>query len=350
MWRDEPRWWYASGKPLTARLLAPLGHAYGSLAALRLRRGRPWRAGVPVVCIGNFTAGGTGKTPIAIMVAQCVASLGRQPAFLTRGYGGRTRGPLLVDAAAHSSALVGDEPLLLARHHPTIVARDRAAGARSLIAIAGRSSVIIMDDGLQNPTLFKDLSIAVVDGRRGLGNGLCIPAGPLRAPLAAQLASIGAVVVNRSMQATPGDDDIAASVKSHFAGPILTSTIQPDGDVGWISERPLIAFAGIGAPDRFFATLQTLGGTLAEAVPYPDHHPFTADDALHLIALADARGARLVTTAKDHVRLATSRGPLADLAAATRVVAIRASMENADRQRLVALLEAALRDADRRLV
>lgn len=349
MWRDEPGWWYASDRSLTARFLAPLGCAYGSLAEHRLRRSQPWRAGVPVICIGNFTAGGTGKTPIAILVAQCIASLGRQPVFLTRGYGGSSRGPLQVDATAHSSSLVGDEPLLLARHYPTVVARDRVAGARALMAIAGNSSVIVMDDGLQNPALAKDLCIAVVDGRRGFGNGRCIPAGPMRAPLAFQLGLTGAVIVNRPTEDDPSAKDVATRLKLDFAGPVLTSTIRPSGDVAWIAERPLVAFAGIGAPERFFATLEALGGHLAEGVAFPDHHVFTDADAARLLARAAATGGRLATTEKDHVRLAAGRGPLADLRSAARALPIRAVLQSTDHERLNVLLEQTLRDADRRL-
>lgn len=349
MWRDEPRWWYASDRSSTARLLAPLGRVYGALTERRLRLSRPWRASVPVICIGNFTAGGTGKTPVAILVAQCIASLGRKPVFLTRGYGGSSRGPLQVDATAHSAKLVGDEPLLLARHYPTVVARDRAAGARTLVALAGDGSVIVMDDGLQNPALAKDLSIAVIDGRRGLGNGRCIPAGPMRAPLALQLTLTDAVIVNRPAEGDQRGQDVAARLKPDFAGPVLTSTIQPSGDVAWIAERPLVAFAGIGVPDRFFATLEALGGRLVDRVPFPDHHVFTDGDARSLLARAAATGARLVTTEKDHVRLAGDVGPLAELRAATRVLPIRAVLQGGDHERLVDLLSDALRQADHRI-
>src|SRR6185295_300855 len=182
-------WWKKSGA--AAALLSPLAAIYGSVAARRLAQSGE-RTGVPVICIGNPTVGGAGKTPTAIAVARMLISAGERPAFLTRGFGGRLAGPVIVEPS-HAAAEVGDEPLLLARVAPTVVSRDRVAGARH--AIAAGATAIVMDDGFQNPALAKDLSILVIDGTRGIGNGHVIPAGPLRAPLAPQLGRAHAILV-----------------------------------------------------------------------------------------------------------------------------------------------------------
>ena len=193
---EEPSWWYNREAALAQRLLDPVARIWAWSAVRRLRTGKPHRVGLPVVCVGNFTAGGTGKTPLALYLARALADRGERPAFLTRGYGGRLRGPHVVDTALDTAADVGDEPLLLARQALTVVARDRAKGAALIAGLSGLAppTAIVMDDGLQNPGLAKDLSIAVVDARRGLGNGRVIPAGPLRAPLAAQLRIVDAIV------------------------------------------------------------------------------------------------------------------------------------------------------------
>lgn len=344
MWRDEPRWWYAAERSPMAQALAPVGWLYGSLTEQRMRRAQPWRADIPVVCIGNFTAGGTGKTPIAIMVAEYIAALGWEPVFLSRGYGGSHAGPVWVDATAHTSSIVGDEPLLLARHGRTLVARDRAAGARMIQGDGAENRVIVMDDGLQNPAMHKDLRLAVVDGKRGFGNGLCIPAGPLRAPLKFQFALADAMIVNMAGGLDMDGKPLLAGLSPKFAGPVLASTIRPAADSAWIAERPLIAFAGIGTPDRFFATLEALGGCIAERVPFPDHHTFTAADAQTLLLLASAHpDSQLISTEKDFVRLSADTGPLAELAKATRVLPIRATLGTDDNQRMQVLLENAIR-------
>src|SRR3990172_10587814 len=183
MRREAPFWWYRN-KGAVAALLAPLGQLYGRIAEARARGAAPYRSRLPVICIGNFTAGGAGKTPTAIAVAELLKGLGMRPAFLTRGYGGKSRGPVVV-AKGQTAAAVGDEPLLLAEHAPTMVAADRVLGAKAIEttdASVVDASVIVMDDGFQNPHLAKDLSLIVVDSEVGIGNGLVMPAGPLRAP------------------------------------------------------------------------------------------------------------------------------------------------------------------------
>jgi tetraacyldisaccharide 4'-kinase len=180
---DEPTWWYGGGGDFRQRALVPLGRLYGWIAERRYSRHRPYRSRLPVICVGNFTAGGTGKTPLAIAIARLLIARGERPVFLTRGYGGRTAGPAWVAASPGAARLYGDEPLLLCAVAPTLVARDRRAGVIAIEADRRQPTVIVMDDGLQNGAVAKDLSLALVDGKRGVGNGEVIPAGPLRAPL-----------------------------------------------------------------------------------------------------------------------------------------------------------------------
>ena len=342
----EPSWWYARPPGWAGRLLEPAGALWGQLAQRRFARGSAYRAALPIICIGNFTAGGTGKTPLALEVAGMVHAMGLKPAFLSRGYGGRQRGPHWVDAARDRSADVGDEPLLLAAAHPTLVARDRSAGARAIVEGPVSADVIIMDDGLQNPEVAKDLTIAVIDGARGIGNGRVIPAGPLRAPLAFQLTLVDAVVVNRGSVGdaggSPPASDFADRLRREFEGPVLDAAIAPIGSTDWLSGSPVVAFAGIGVPDRFFATLRTLGAQLAGKIAFPDHHAFDQADATRLLDLARSHGAMLVTTEKDRVRLAGLDGPLAELRDAARALPIRMKLEARDESRLAALIEGAV--------
>jgi tetraacyldisaccharide 4'-kinase len=290
----EPAFWWQHG---TGHLLAPVAAVYGAVASLRMRaRGR--RAGVPVICLGNLTIGGAGKTPAALTVAHLLLAAHERPFFLSRGYGGRLAGPLRVDPAIHHAADVGDEPLLLTRLAPTVVTRDRIAGAK--FARSAGASVIVMDDGLQNPSLAKDLAIVLVDGQRGIGNGRVIPAGPLRAPLAIQLARTQALVV-------VGPPEGAATVLG-VARPrgiaIFYARIEPDHNVvAAIGRRQVLAFAGIGDPDKFFATLAEAGIEVAERLSFPDHHRYTAAQAQDLIARAKASNLMLLTTEKDLMRL-----------------------------------------------
>lgn len=290
-------WW----KPGGGLVLSPLGGLYGAAAWLRLRRhGRS--AGIPVICLGNLTAGGAGKTPAALLVVRLLLAAHRRPFFLSRGYGGRLRGPVLVNPKIHRARDVGDEPLLLARLAPTIVARDRVAGAEA--ARFGGASVIVMDDGFQNPSLQKDLSILLVDSRRGIGNGRIIPAGPLRAPLDAQLARAQALVM-------VGSGDEAAAVE-HAARqrrlPIFHGRIEPDRQtLAALSGRKVLAFAGIADPGKFFATLEQAGIDIAARREFADHHQYTAGEARDLLARARADNLLLLTTEKDHVRLSGNR-------------------------------------------
>jgi len=325
----EPAFWWGEGT-LAAGLLAPLGTAYGAVAAARLGwRGR--RAAVPVMCVGNPTVGGAGKTPTALAVAQMLLGAGERPAFLTRGYGGSERGPLQVDAARHRAADVGDEPLLLARAAPTVVARDRVAGAHMATALG--ASVIVMDDGFQNPSLAKDLSVLVVDGRRGIGNGRIVPAGPLRAPLPAQLERAQALVVVGSDR---GAGDVVAAAHAHGLA-VFSARLQPDPSfIAALGGGRVLAFAGIGDPEKFFTTLTEAGVAVVARKSFPDHHRYTQAQAQALCDEADREGLVLVTTEKDAARLAGD-ADVAELATHAHALPVTLTFEEPERFRTLLL-------------
>ena len=232
----------------------------------------PYRSRLPVICIGNFTAGGGGKTPTAIAVAKVLKEAGERPCFLTRGYGGKTQGPVLV-AKGQSAAEVGDETLLLAVHAPAVVAADRAAGARLIEGTD--ATVIVMDDGFQNPQLAKDFSLIVVDAATGLGNGLVMPAGPLRAPLDKQTPRADALLlIGEGGKTAPLAKSFEAANK-----PVLKARMTPRGDARWLGILPVIGFAGIANPKKFYATLSQSGARLTGTRSFPDHHPYTERQA-----------------------------------------------------------------------
>ncbi|MFM9848599.1 MAG: tetraacyldisaccharide 4'-kinase [Hyphomicrobiaceae bacterium] len=337
---DEPVWWYDADHRLVQRLLQPIGAIWGAIATRSYERSTVYRSRLPVVCIGNFTVGGTGKTPLAVQVAAELQRLGRKTIFLTRGYGGRRAGPHWVDQAADTAADVGDEPLLLARQAPTLVSRDRAAGAKAIETGDRPADVIIMDDGMQNPSLAKDLSLAVVDGRRGIGNGRVIPAGPLRAPLDFQFGLADAIVVNEPQDA--GSTATADWLRQRFPGPVLTASVQPTEPVAWLENADVVAFAGTGAPQRFFDLLRRFGANVVQAVSFPDHHSFGEADARRLMDRASAASATLITTEKDWVRMDGSTECVGRLKDASRVLPIALVFGERDRERLKALLEVAV--------
>jgi len=259
----------------------------------------PWRAPVPVICIGNVVAGGAGKTPVALSLGRRLIGQGRKVHFLSRGFGGLALGPLRVDPEKHSARDVGDEPLLLARVGPTWVSAERAAGALEASGGPDGPDVIIMDDGFQNPGVFKDLSLLVVDGDYGFGNGQMIPAGPLREPVAAALARAAAMVLI-------GED--AAGVNNHPAlqekdTPVLRANIKPNPETAGLKGKPVFAFAGIARPEKFFKSLKETGLDIKGTRSFADHHPFDPADLEALKAAAAEAGAALVTTEKDAVRL-----------------------------------------------
>jgi tetraacyldisaccharide 4'-kinase len=292
-----PAFWWQAEPSLLARLLRPAGLIYGSVAGRRM--GRPGeRAPLPVVCIGNFTLGGAGKTPTALAVAGMLAGAGERPAFLSRGYGGRLPGPLRVEPH-HRAADVGDEPLLLARSAPAVVSRDRPAGARLAHGIG--ATVVVMDDGLQNPSLVKDCALAVVDGATGIGNGLALPSGPLRAPMEAQWPAVDAVLV---IGGGAGGEAMAREAERRGRRVFRAGLMADPAAARALRGRRVLAFAGIGRPDKFFETLRACGAAVEAARPFPDHHPYTQADLAGLKAEAEQQGLQPVTTEKDLVRIA----------------------------------------------
>ncbi len=323
----EPAFWWQPGR---GRLLSPLAAIYGAMAGSRMRA-QGSRAGVPVICLGNLTVGGAGKTPAALAVAHLLLGARERPFFLSRGYGGRLAGPIRVNPPVHSAADVGDEPLMLTRLAPTVVAHDRVAGAK--FARSTGASVIVMDDGFQNPSLAKDLAVLLVDGLRGIGNGRVFPAGPLRAPLEIQIAHAQAVVVVGPPQRAAAVVDAAR----HHGLAIFHGRLEPDRNVvAALGSRKVLAFAGIANPEKFFTTLSEAGVAVAERSSFPDHHRYTAAEAQALIARAEAGNLVLLTTEKDLARIAGAPH-LAAIAARANALPVRLMIEEADAFRQMVL-------------
>ncbi len=293
--RRAPSFW-ASGHTMLPLLLSPLASLYGMASSARYAMVRPAHAPVPVICIGNITAGGAGKTPAAIAITSFLKGRGRKPHILTRGYGGSAAGPLRVDPN-HNASEVGDEALLLARVASTWVGRDRVATAQR--AVEAGADVLVMDDGFQNPSLVKDLAFLVVDGGFGLGNGRIIPAGPLRESPEAALRRATAVIYIDD----PGGNAAGPPPRGLDRVPVFPARLEPTPEAALFAEQPVVAFAGIGRPAKFFHTLRALGAKVVGAHAFPDHHRYQPDDLMALIDDAVAKGAKVVTTEKDAVRL-----------------------------------------------
>lgn len=315
----EPAFWRRPAG-LASRLLSPLAAAYGAVAGARMAR--PGRnVGIPVICIGNLTLGGAGKTPTALAVARMLQAGGETPVFLSRGYGGRLAGPLQVHSTMHRAIDIGDEPLLLVRTAPTIVAHDRSKGAP--MAVTAGASVIVMDDGFQNPSLAKDFSVLVVDGRRGVGNGQVVPAGPLRAPLGAQFERAQALLV-------VGDGDASGVVDEARVRtmPVFRGRLTPDERfIASLAGSRVLAFAGIGDPEKFFATLRAAGVAVAATRSFADHHCYTRAQAQALCEQADRDGLVLVTTEKDLARMRGDRD-LEQLAVRSRALPVTLTFDD----------------------
>ncbi len=300
---STPRWWYVKAdapRRVTRMVLTPVSWIWAVVTARRIARTVPEDAGVPVICVGNLTVGGTGKTPVVRELLRLLTDQGIAAHGLSRGYGGRLKGPLRVDPAIHTAADVGDEPLMLARDYPLWISPDRVAGARA--AKAGGAAVLVMDDGHQNPTLRKALSLVVVDGetRKGewpFGDGAVFPAGPMREPLAAGLARTDAVVMLLPGDMAAPDPELMAL----FAGgPVLIARLESAAPP---PAGPQVGFAGIGKPWKVERALEAAGCDLKDFVRFPDHHPYSDADLGLLDEVAARYGAGLVTTEKDWVRL-----------------------------------------------
>lgn len=293
-----PRWWYArdgTASPVLRLLLTPLSWIWAAETARRIAAGRPVDPGVPVICVGNLTLGGTGKTPVVREIARRLRGH-----VLSRGYGGSEAGPLRVDPTRHAAAEVGDEPLMLAHDLSVWIARDRAAGARA--AAGAGAKVIVMDDGHQNPAVRKALSLVVVDGEaRGgewpFGAGRVFPAGPMREPLAAGLARADAAIVLLPADLPGPDPDLLSQLS---AVPVLVARLAPAAPP---PDGPQVGFAGVGKPWKVERALQAAGCELADFAPFPDHHPYDEATLARLADRAAQFGAGLVTTEKDWARL-----------------------------------------------
>jgi tetraacyldisaccharide 4'-kinase len=297
----EPVFWYRPSSWMS-RLLMPLAVVYGSIAERRLQR-KGLQAGVPVLCVGNYHVGGAGKTPTVLALVKLLRDLGETPVVLSRGYGGTLRGPVMVDPGRHAAIDVGDEPLMLARTVPVVVARDRADGLA--LARSQGASVIVMDDGFQNPAIVKDASLIVIDANRGLGNACVFPAGPLRAPLPPQVARTDALIVVGEGAAA---GDAAAAVAAQ-GKPVLSARLKADEvSMNSLGGKRALAFAGIGDPLRFFRTLRASGIEVAKERAFADHHVFSRSEIESLIAEARRDALTPVTTEKDLARMRDREG------------------------------------------
>ena len=318
-----PSFWWRRRPSISAVALWPVSAAWGAVAARRMARPPAYRSRLPVICIGNYTTGGEGKTPTAIAIAEIAVREGLRPGFLTRGYRGSVAGPLLVDPLEMTAERVGDEPLLLARAGPTVVSGERGPGARLLET--KDIDLIVMDDGFQSTGLAKDLCLVVADSTAGLGNRLVMPAGPLRAPLRPQLRRTdGLIVIGDGPARAP-----LASLAARSGKILITARLEPVDPARWAGVR-VLAFAGIGRPEKFFASLAAAGASFAGRVAFDDHHLPTAAEAGSLLTHAEGGTIRLVTTEKDMARLAGRTGILAELRAKAEAFPVRLRFEAPD--------------------
>lgn len=332
-----PFWWQPHG--IQSALLSPFGWVYGRVARRILDRRVRKAVDVPVICVGNFTVGGSGKTPTALALADAALARGLKPGFLSRGYGGSVHHAALVDLARDTARLVGDEPMLLAAKAPTVVSPNRVEGAEMLVSEG--VDLIIMDDGFQSARLVFDQALLVVDARRGVGNGCVFPAGPVRAPVIDQVRHADALIV-----VGEGDGaDPMIRLAARAAKPIHLARFQPRNAAQFLG-RNCLAFAAIGDPEKFFRTLEEAHIRLARCQGFPDHHPFTDDEIKDLLTEAELYGLDLITTAKDHVRLRAGHGRAQELLEKTSVLEIDLAFDSPDVPAVI--VEAALTAFQRR--
>ena len=291
---STPEFWNRRG--LLAWLLMPLSLIYAVASSIRHRLARPYHSKLPVICVGNITVGGTGKTPFVSVLCSALAAAGQHPVILTRGYGGKLKGPVICNPAIHDASDIGDEALMLSDDAIVVVSSDRAIGA-AFIERQTEADLIIMDDGMQNPWLAHDMRIAIFDGQRGIDNGLLFPSGPLRQTMRSFLCCVDVVIFNGA-----DDTDIMTQLPDKL--PYFEGRVEPyRAQIDAFGDRPVMAFAGIGNPKRFFNMLRSLGINLVKSSAFADHHPYSSVDLDRLFSDAHHLGAELVTTQKDWIRL-----------------------------------------------
>lgn len=308
-----PFWWEKSGWQAWA--LAPFSFVYGKVAGRTMKKAKRASVPVAVICIGNFTVGGAGKTPTAIAIARAAIDKGLKPGFLSRGYGGTLDVTTLVDANHHRSVDVGDEPLLLAREAMTVISRRRVEGAKRLVAEG--VDLIIMDDGFQSARLTLDYALVVIDTQRGIGNGHLVPGGPVRAPLDEQMRQLSAILKVGSGSAA----DTIVRTTARAGKPVFVSSIQPRPQPGFEGKR-VLAYAGIADPNKFYRTVEELGGQIVSKRSFPDHHHFSDEEIRDLLDEANRLDLLPVTTAKDAVRLNGHHGLTSELLSSSLVIEI----------------------------
>lgn len=322
----EPSWWYNAKPSWQSKILAPISYLWDVYTTRRMSRPSIVKPALPVICVGNFTAGGTGKTPTSIFLAKKLIARGYKPIFLTRGYGGSSQLSRYVDKNKDTAGDVGDEPLLLASVAPVVIASKRSEGVKTILDSKQDLNIIIMDDGLQNNSIYKNISIAVVDGLRGFGNERVIPSGPLRASLDFQLNYIDLIIMNCGVEER-NDTHLELYLKSKFKRQVYKAHAEPACDTEWVRGKRVLAYAGIANPDRFYKLLNQLGALVVEQKTFPDHHAFTDYDALSLIKKAEEEKSTLITTEKDWVRLPNSGGTLSKLKILSEYLPIKISIK-----------------------
>ncbi len=322
--RKAPEFWWRDTYTAQSVLLYPLSLIYGRIAGRRMLAKPLGTSKIPVVCIGNFVVGGAGKTPFAISLYQLLKNEGFSPAFLLRGYGGAQKGPLLVSRKDHTARDVGDEAMLLAEVGPTVISADRVEGAVTVRGIG--ADIIVMDDGFQNAALRKDLSIVLVDGEKGIGNGHCLPAGPLRAPIDVQMVKTNLLMIVGEVGRARG---ILRRAARRGLKP-FHCRLKPLADQN-LKGIPFLAFAGIGQPDKFFRSAKDADLSIVETKAFADHHSFSDKEIEELFDLAREKSLQFLTTAKDLVRLKGMRSERArQLANNCRVLNVKMEIEEAD--------------------
>ncbi len=308
-----PFWWTKAD--WRAWALSPAAFVYGQIAGRRMLSGRRQSIAVPVICVGNFTVGGAGKTPTALTLAKAARAKGLKPGFLSRGYGGSLDVTTVVDPDHHRAGDVGDEPLLLGREALTVISRRRVAGAKRLVEEG--VDLIIMDDGFQSARLTVDYALVVIDTVRGVGNGHLVPSGPVRAPLAVQMRKLSAILKVGSGNAA----DQLVRQAARAGKPVFIAKLEPTGDAG-LAGRRVLAFAGIADPEKFYRTLADLGAVIEARRSFADHQHLSEDEIAELLDYSATNGLQLVTTAKDIVRLKGGHGRAGELLEKCRVIEV----------------------------